>query len=92
MEKCVTEQVNNKWLPNSPINFEQKMIFINLEKPFHSLANLTFRQTVRLFPFAFSLHVLEEWYGQFPLWANKYASPEFTTAEYIRIHLLSTRQ
>lgn len=50
------------------------------------IAGLTFRQAVWLFPFAFMLHVLEE-VRQFTAWANRYASPEFTFQEYLKIHI-----
>jgi hypothetical protein len=41
------------------------------------IAGLTFREAIWLFPFAFTLHVLEE-VRQFTAWANRYASPQFT--------------
>jgi hypothetical protein len=43
------------------------------------LSDLTFRQAIWLFPFAFALHVLEEW-RQFTPWAMRYASDHFTPA------------
>ena|SRR5262252_252435 len=50
------------------------------------IAGLTFREAVWLFPFAFTLHVLEE-VRQFTKWANRHASPHFTFQEYLKIHL-----
>ena len=50
------------------------------------LRNLTFRQAIWLFPFAFSLDVLEEW-RQFTAWAMRYASHHFTRHDYITIHV-----
>lgn len=50
------------------------------------MAGLTFREAVWLFPLAFTLHVLEE-VGQFTAWANRYASPQFTFQEYLKIHI-----
>ena len=50
------------------------------------LAGLSFRQAVWLFPFAFTLHVLEEVW-QFTNWANRYASPKFTFRDYLTLHL-----
>jgi hypothetical protein len=50
------------------------------------LRNLTFRQAIWLFPFAFSLDVLEEW-RQFTAWAMRYASDHFSRHDYIAIHV-----
>lgn len=50
------------------------------------LAGLTFRGAVWLFPFVFALHVLEE-ARQFTAWANRYASPQFTFHDYLKIHI-----
>ena len=58
---------------------------MNVDALTHFLANLTFRQAVWLFPFAFTLHMLEE-VRQFTAWANRYASPQFTFQEYLTIH------
>jgi hypothetical protein len=52
----------------------------------HWIAGLKFREAVWLFPFAFTLHVLEEvWH--FTNWAKRYASPNFTFRDYLTIHL-----
>ena len=50
------------------------------------LAGLSFRQAVWLFPFAFTLHALEEVW-QFTNWARRHASPQFTFRDYLTIHL-----
>src|SRR5262245_58333423 len=50
------------------------------------IAGLTFREGVWLFPFAYTLHVLEEVW-QFTDWANRYASPKFTFRDYLTIHI-----
>ncbi len=50
------------------------------------LRDLTFRQAIWLFPFAFSLHVLEEW-RQFTPWAMRYEPDHFTRHDYITIHV-----
>ena len=47
---------------------------------------MTFREAVWLFPFAFTLHVLEE-LPRFTTWAREYASPTFTFREYLTIHV-----
>lgn len=47
--------------------------------------SFSFRQAVWLFPVAFSLHVTEE-VCCFTAWAQKYASPEFTFNDYLKIH------
>ncbi|HWQ32796.1 MAG TPA: HXXEE domain-containing protein [Blastocatellia bacterium] len=49
-------------------------------------AQLSFREAVWLFPFAFTLHVLEE-VRQFTAWANHQASSQFTFREYLTIYL-----
>ena len=51
-----------------------------------SLSRLSFREAVWLFPFAFTLHVLEE-LPQFTAWAQRYASPSFTRVDYLGVHL-----
>lgn len=50
------------------------------------LAGLSFRQAVWLFPFAFTLHALEEVW-QFTNWAKRHASPSFTFRDYLTIHI-----
>src|SRR5215510_3324268 len=50
------------------------------------LSRVTFRDTIWLFPPAFTLHVLEEW-PRFTSWAKRYASPLFTQQEYNTIHV-----
>ncbi len=50
------------------------------------LSDLTFRQAIWFFPFAFTLHVLEEW-RHFTPWAMRYASEHFTRHDYITIHV-----
>ena len=47
--------------------------------------SLSFRQTVWLFPFAYTLHVLEE-FPNFTAWAQRYASPAYTMREYLIVH------
>jgi len=59
---------------------------MNFDRISHLLSDLVFRQAIWLFPFAFSLHVLEEW-RQFAPWAMRYASHHFTRADYMTIHL-----
>lgn len=59
---------------------------MNFDLIAQSLAGLSFRQAVWLFPLAFTLHVLEE-VRQFTAWANRYASPQFTFQGYLKIHL-----
>jgi hypothetical protein len=39
-----------------------------------------------LFPVAFILHVIEEYPG-FIFWARRYASPQFTRSDYLRVHI-----
>ena len=43
---------------------------MNFDRISHLLSDLVFRQAIWLFPFAFSLHVLEEW-RQFAPWAMR---------------------
>jgi hypothetical protein len=50
------------------------LVAMNFDTITQFLAGLSFRQAVWLFPFAFTLHVLEE-VRQFTAWANRYASP-----------------
>ncbi len=50
------------------------------------LSRLTFREAVWLFPFVFTLHVLEE-LPQFTTWAQRHASTASTRIDYIKIHL-----
>jgi len=50
------------------------------------LSGVSFRQAVWLFPVAFTLHVLEE-FPRFISWAQRYASPEFTKSDYLKIHI-----
>ena len=59
---------------------------MNFDRISHLLSDLAFRQAIWLFPFAFSLHVLEEW-RQFTPWAMRYASHYFTQHDYITIHV-----
>ena len=59
---------------------------MNFDRISHLLSDLVFRQAIWLFPFAFSLHVLEEW-RQFAPWAMRYASHHFTRHVYIMIHV-----
>lgn len=59
---------------------------MNFDQITQFLGGLTFRQAVWLFPFAFLLHVLEEVW-RFTDWANRYASPQFTRQEYLKIHI-----
>jgi len=59
---------------------------MNFDRISHLLSDLVFRQAIWLFPFAFSLHVLEEW-RQFAPWAMRYASHHFTRHDYITIHV-----
>ena len=47
----------------------------------------SFRQAVWLFPIAFALHVMEE-APQFTTWVNRYASKEFTQADFIKNNAL----
>ena len=46
---------------------------------------LRFRQALWAFPFAFSLHVLEE-APQFTAWANRFISPQFTYCQFVTIN------
>lgn len=59
---------------------------MNFDAILQFLTGLSFRQAVWLFPFAFTLHVLEE-VRQFTAWANRYASPHFTFQDYLKLHL-----
>jgi hypothetical protein len=47
---------------------------------------MTFREAVWLFPLAFTLHVLEE-LPRFTMWAQRYASSDFTFGDYLKIHI-----
>ena len=59
---------------------------MNFDLIAHWVTGLSFREAVWLFPFAFTLHVLEE-VRQFTTWANRHASPLFTFQEYLKIHI-----
>ena len=59
---------------------------LNFDKFGRYLSNMSFREAVWLFPLAYTLHVAEEW-PQFPNWAARYASPQFTRRDYLIVHL-----
>ena len=50
------------------------------------LSCVSFRRAVWFFPMAFTLHVIEE-YPQFIAWAQRYASPQFSRSDYLKIHI-----
>jgi len=59
---------------------------MNLDVIAQFLSRLTFREAVWLFPFVYTLHVLEE-LPQFTTWAQRHASPAYTRIGYVKIHL-----
>ncbi len=70
--------------PSAPlIRYEDP---VNLDVIAQFLSRLTFREAVWLFPFFFTLHVLEE-LPQFTTWAQRHASTAFSRIDYIKIHL-----
>ena len=60
---------------------------MNFEAIFQFFGGLTFRQASWLFPVVFVVHVLEE-APQFTAWAQRYASPKFTRADFIRNNVM----
>ena len=59
---------------------------MNSNRSIASASRLSFYRLVWLFPITHVLHVLEELPG-FTAWAMRYASPSFTTRDYLTIHL-----
>src|SRR5437867_12937376 len=48
-------------------------------------ARTAFRKVIWLFPIAFAFHVVEEGFG-FTAWVNRYASPNYTQADFLKIN------